>query len=117
GIQAQPDIDRCFNFLRGAEYTFPQILRALNDVIDALLGPGAVDYRVYAQQMQNLFLAEGARSLDEYGVPIPIIQKLHLTVSENIQDILDDLRNPQSGSRRDLSPFESEILARGVSLD
>ena len=72
GLEAQAEIDQCFNFLRGAEYTFPQVLRALNDVIDAVAGEGLANYRVYAAQLQNFFLPGELRALDEFGVPLPL---------------------------------------------
>ena len=117
GLAAQPDIDRCFNFLRGAEYTFPQVLRALNDVIDALVGEGMVDYRVYAQQLQNLFMPSGLRTLDEFGVPIPLAQKLKLGDAEDTFGTVREISIENSQSRNALSPFEIDLLNRGLSLE
>jgi hypothetical protein len=115
GPDAQPEIDRCFNFMRGAEYTFPQVLRALNDVIDAVIGEGVVNYRVYAAELQNLFLPGELRALDEFGVPFPLIRRLagHLQV-DDVEASRRQLANPSRQVRASLSPFEAELLSRGL---
>jgi len=118
GSGAQTGIDTCFNFMRGCEYTFPQVLRALNDVIDAIIGQGVVDYRVYASQMQNLFIAGELRALDEYGVPIPLIQTMSDDLdTEDVQNARRSLENRDSPSRRRLSAFENRMLDLGLDLE
>jgi hypothetical protein len=117
GLAAQSDIDRCFNFLRGAEYTFPQVLRALNDVVDAIVGKSSADYRVYAQHLQNLFLPAGLRTLDEYGVPVPLVQKLELPPTDDVQNTLQMLEDRQSTAIARLSSVERDLLYRGIALD
>ena len=111
GLQAQKEIDQCFNFIRGAEYTFPQVFRALNDIVDAVIGAGEVDYSVYAAQLQGLFIPGDLRTLDEYGVPIPIIQRLtgvlpsddFDTARQLVVELSDDVRNR-------VSQFEARLL-------
>jgi len=111
GLAAQSEIDRCFNFLRGAEYTFPQVLRALNDVVDAVIGVGEVDYRVYAAQLQGLFIPGDLRALDEFGVPIPIVQELSdlLPVDdfESARALIEDLSGVRAARLRG---FERQLL-------
>jgi hypothetical protein len=116
GLEAQPEIDRCFNFMRGAEYTFPQVLRALNDVIDAVVGSDIVNYRVYAAELQNLFLPGELRVLDEFGVPFPLIQRLsrYLPV-DDIEASRRELSSPSQRIRDTLSSFELQLLARGLA--
>ncbi|WP_334364940.1 DEAD/DEAH box helicase [Bradyrhizobium sp. AZCC 1578] len=116
GLEAQPEIDRCFNFMRGAEYTFPQVLRALNDVVDAVLGEDIANYRVYASQLQNLFLPGELRALDEFGVPLPLVQRLsrHLPV-DDVGASRKALEVPSNPVRNSLSPFELQLLARGIA--
>jgi hypothetical protein len=117
GIDVQQSIDQCFNFLRGAEYTFPQVLRATNDVIDSFIEPGLVDYRVYAQHLQNLFMGDYVRTLDEYGAPIPLIQQLSLAGIGDLDALVASLRDRGSSTRSGLSPLEAEILERGMALE
>lgn len=116
GIEAQPEIDRCFNFMRGAEYTFPQVLRALNDVIDVVSGEDLVNYRVYAAQLQNLFLPGELRALDEFGVPLPLIRRLsiHLPV-DDVEASRRALGSPSPAIQSTLSGFENELLRIGLS--
>lgn len=116
GLDAQPEIDRCFNFLRGAEYTFPQVLRALNDVIDAVSKEGTANYRVYATQLQNLFLPGELRALDEFGVPLPIVQQVsrYLT-ADDVDASRRELAQPSPAIRNRLSRFERQLLSRGLS--
>lgn len=116
GLAAQPEIDKCFNFLRGAEYTFPQVLRATNDVIDAVIGEGTVNYRVYASELQNLFLPGELRALDEYGVPLPLIRRFSRALP--VDDVDASRRLLQAPPQRLLSmmsPFETQLLARGLA--
>lgn len=115
GLEAQPEIDRCFNFMRGAEYTFPQVLRALNDIIDAVVGEGRVNYRVYAAALQNLFLPGELRALDEFGIPLPLIQRLATHLPEDdIDAARRQLSNPGQSMRRTLTPFEVQLIAQGL---
>jgi hypothetical protein len=111
GEAAQPEIDQGLNFLRGAEFTFPQVLRALNDVIDAVNDTGVrADFRVYAQKLQNLFMPSGLRALDEFGVPVPLIGKLGLGATEDIKSLLRSISAPDFPGRFNLTPFENELL-------
>jgi hypothetical protein len=116
GKEAQPEIDRCLNFIRGAEYSFPQVLRAVNDVVDAVHGPGRVDYRVFAQQLQNLFLLPGLRALDEFGVPTPLAMQLGLRDAENPRVALSTISEQSFAGRARLSHFEQQLLDRGIGL-
>jgi len=75
GLSAQDSIDSCFNFLRGSEYTFPEVLRALQDIVDVVV-PDRADYSFFARSLQGWFLPGNLRTLDEFGIPLPIIQKI-----------------------------------------
>lgn len=116
GPDTQSEIDKCFNFLRGAEYTFPQILRATNDVIDAVIGADIVNYRVYAAELQGLFLPGELRTLDEYGIPLPLVRRLSGTLPiDDIDAARRLLQNPPERIRMMLSSFEIQLLARTLS--
>lgn len=115
GLEAQAEIDKCFNFMRGAEYTFPQVLRALNDIVDVVIGEDVVNYRVYAAKLQNLFLPGELRALDEFGVPFPLIGRLspYLAV-DDVDASRRALAQPNQRFDTVLSPFEKELLSRGL---
>jgi len=116
GLQAQPEIDRCFNFMRGAEYTFPQVLRALNDIIDHVIGHGVANYRVYSAQLQNHFMAGELRALDEFGVPLPLIQKLTDQLpNDDIDASRRFLKQPGPAILASLTEFEARLLAEGLA--
>lgn len=110
GLAAQPQIDLCFNFLRAAEYTLPQVLRALDDVATNILPDQPIDYSAFAQMLQNHFLPEGYRALDELGVPIAITNKI---IDPRGSDGID----PESVSEawedqnfKELSEIENQLL-------
>ena len=113
-LEAQKDIDLCFNFLRGAEYTFPQIMRCMNDVADATIGAGKLDYRAYAQNLQAYFLPPGIRTLDEFGVPIPIGRKLSIDVGVDFDDPDEMIADIQSRNHPELTSVEREFLNLGL---
>jgi hypothetical protein len=71
-------IEAFFCFLRGSEFTFPNILLLLQDVLIDIGGHEMatfVDYTYFARELQNWFVPGSLRGLDEYGVPLPLIQK------------------------------------------
>lgn len=115
GDEAQGKIDHCFSFLRGAEFTFPQVLRAMNDIIDSVIGLDIVNYRVYATALQNHFLPGDLRALDEYGVPLPIVRRIaHLLPIADINACRILLRHPTPEIVRMLTEFELELIRRGL---
>jgi hypothetical protein len=110
GLAAQESIDSCFNFLRGAEYTFPEVLRATEDVINEV-SEGLVDYSYFARSLQGWFLPGNLRTLEEFGVPMPIIQKLGTRLpEENPDEALDAVRIIANQSAASLDPVERDIL-------
>lgn len=110
GLAAQPQIDLCFNFLRAAEYTLPQILRALDDIASEVMPEAGVDYTAFATMLQNHFLPEGYRSLDELGVPIGITSKI-LDPRESDEIDPEALAERWEGqSFEQLSNFENDLL-------
>lgn len=110
GLDAQKQIDKCLNFLRGAEHTFPQIFRMTNDVINSIYGDGSANYKIYAQQMQNYFFKIDVRTLDEIGIPVQIASKLIIPPSLETKAIIQTLQDRDSNSRRRITKFEHEIL-------
>ena len=115
GLPAQREIDLAFNFLRGAEYIFPQVLLAMNDIIDVVSGEGKVNYRAFAAQLQNLFLPGELRALDEFGVPLPLLRRLSpLFDSGDLDGSRRLLAAPTLPIRAALSGFEATLLARGL---
>jgi hypothetical protein len=116
GLEAQKDIDLCFSFLRAAEYTLPQVLRAMNDVAEASLLIDRVDYSAYAVALQNWFLPHGIRGLEELGVPTPISLKLlpeGLLPEEDPENALSRLPELATST---LNDTEKMILKLGLTI-
>lgn len=116
GLDAQSDIDLCFNFLRAAEYTLPQVLRAMNDVAGATLVIEPIDYTAYAVGLQNWFLPHGIRALEELGVATPLALKIlpgGISPDEDPETAIKRLRGMASPV---LSSAEMHLLDLGISL-
>ena len=115
GLAAQIEIDRAFNFMRGAEHTFPQVLRALEDVINVVAEQELVNYKVYAAQLQNMFLPGELRALDEFGVPFPLIERLAgILTADDVGIARRELMEPKFGITSALTPFEQRLLVRSL---
>lgn len=110
GLAAQKSIDQCFNFLRGAEYTFPEVLRATQDVIDSI-DANLVDFSYFATSLQSWFLPGNLRTLEEFGVPLPLIQKMSSAIpDENPDEAYNVLRTLVSSTQDMFSVVEQRIL-------
>ena len=59
----------------------------MNDIVHALIGETVVHYRVYAAQLQALFLPGELRALDDFGVPLPLIEKLSIHLNQDNVDV------------------------------
>jgi hypothetical protein len=68
--------------------------------------------RLYASQLQNLFLPGELLALDEFGVPLPLVQRLSQFLP--VDDIAASRRmldSPNVSVRGALSSFELQLLA------
>lgn len=110
GLAAQEPIDKCFNFLRGAEFTFPEVLKAVEDVANSVR-KDLVDYSFFSRSLQNWFLPGNLRTLEEFGIPLPLIQKLNQSLpEENPDEALEVIRQMASRGDAKLTPLEISIL-------
>lgn len=83
-------IESFFCVMRGCEFTFPNVLMLLQDIILYIGGEkvsGLIDYGLFARDIQNWYLPGALRGLDEYGVPIPIIQAFQYQISNYDVDL------------------------------
>ena len=87
----------------------------MNDVADAVLGEGKIDYRAYAQALQGYFLPPGIRTLDEFGVPIPIGRKLGISIDVDLDDPDSIISDIQSRQHPELNSIEVSLLNLGIN--
>lgn len=108
---AERSVEKFFGFLKGAEYTFPTMMDMLNDVVNAFFPEGAreADYSVFTLGLRNWFLPGCLKGFDEYGVPLPLIQKAKYKVDNRDFDLaFEQLR--ELASTDFFTPIEREIL-------
>jgi hypothetical protein len=66
---------------------------------------------MYAARVESLFLEPSLLALEEYGIPLPLAQKLPRLISgESDFDLLLERFRTLSITKLSLSPFEREIL-------
>lgn len=109
------DIDLAFSFLRGAEYSFAEPLRLLEEVLNELTADNSdqnsADYGKFISDLVSWGLPERSKALEELGVPAPIIQKLasHIDVHDPEQG-LEDVRRHMTYRTSTLSDTDIEVL-------
>lgn len=113
---ADEAVERVLDFTRyWASYTFPNYLRALNTIQEAVftdLELPAGNYQYLASQIENHFLDPAIYALDEYGIPFEIGERLQpwLQPQGNIDVAIDRLKELDL-ERIQLSRFEKDLVA------
>ena len=108
-------IDKVLNFFKSvATFHFPKHLMVLHNIQDYVFRELKVEpgnYKVYANQVESLFLPFPIVLLEEFGLPIQVGMKLkHLfTDSGDIDQALNMLKDINT-SDMSLDPFETEIF-------
>jgi Helicase conserved C-terminal domain len=77
-------IDNVFKFLRACEFNLPRLFALIQDIINELsarlelarLELEPVNYLYIIGGLENWFMSDGVKILEEYGIPIQISQKL-----------------------------------------
>src|SRR4029077_10398727 len=116
-------IDEVFRFLRSCEYKLPRFFGLVQDIINEfepeLKSP--VDYSYLIRGLENWFMGDGVKILEEYGIPVQISKKLGVerVPGESIDDLLLSLRSRVgTGLTSDqLSTFESSWLSESVGAN
>ncbi|HEY9688021.1 MAG TPA: DEAD/DEAH box helicase [Coleofasciculaceae cyanobacterium] len=109
-------VDNTLKFIRNIVcHRFPKDLMVIDsihrDVFSQLNLKEAGDYSLYAQMAENLFMKPTHFALDEYGIPIPTVQKLtsYLPNSQMLDEVLASIRTMQP-HLLPLSSFEQDVL-------
>ncbi|WP_198424642.1 DEAD/DEAH box helicase [Geomonas paludis] len=106
-------------FLRGwASYNYPKYLNALSEIANYVLsrrGVSGCNYTSFAASIEHLFQPTSFSSLEEYGLPTEISEKLLskriFGKDDNLESVVNALRN------RELSQFADTTFERRVIED
>jgi hypothetical protein len=112
-------VENVLAFLRGwASFNYPKYLMTLNDVANYVLtkrGLKSCNYLSFAASIEHLFQPSSFSSLEEYGLPTEISEKLLLSKifekDDDIDTVVKRLRSSQ------LSDFASGIFEKRVIED
>lgn len=110
-------VEDTLDFVRNwAQFKIPTALATVNSIATDVLGRSSLsisDPRVFAGQLENLFLSPFASVLEEYGLPTALTAKLEtvlgLSTARSMDDVLGRLRS-LTRTPSGLSPFELEML-------
>lgn len=99
-------------------FTVPSLLRATQKIFNEVassLGETVGNYEFYLAQVEGLFLEPGLLDLDEYGLPLPIAQRMSALGMSGGHDVSRLLRSfvslaRDSAVRRHFSPVELWII-------
>ena len=119
--EISPDeaVENVLAFLRGwASFNYPKYLMILSEVANFVLtkrGLNGCNYVSFAASIEHLFQPNSFSSLEEYGLPTEISEKLLLNnlfkKDDDLDTVVNNLRN------RQLSDFASGIFERRVIED
>jgi hypothetical protein len=113
-------VENTIEFLRyWANFNFPKYLLALNRVqrsVFSKMRRPAGDYAFFAGLVENWFLDPAIMTLDEYGIPIQVGEKLQevLQPEGNLDRALAKLRDLDVDALR-LSAFEKELVRDAIA--
>jgi hypothetical protein len=102
--------DMIFAFLRSCEFSYPEYFMCLQASLQRN-GRSSPDYTVFIARLENWFLSENIKSLEEVGFPIVLFEKLGMSVGAN--ESADELISRAARSlerRRDIGGIEREMI-------
>lgn len=112
-------VENVLAFLRGwASFNYPKYLMALNELANFVLtkkGRKGCNYVPFAASIEHLFQPNSFSSLEEYGLPTEISEKLladkYFGKDDDLESVVNSLRN------RELGQFANGIFERRVIED
>jgi hypothetical protein len=108
-------VERVLQFERNwAGFELPRLLIAISRIQQEVLSRKGLphgDYSAFSTQVESLFRAPVVAALDEYGVPLPLAEKLqaYLRTKEDLDVALTNLKMLNLQTVR-LLPFEKELV-------
>lgn len=117
GAEADDAIEEALEFARNwAQFNVPRALSTISSLTRDVWGPSApkTDMRLFAGQLENMFMPPFTTVLEEYGLPTSTTLKLRhllsLDTARDLDDVLGRLRTLQNVPTG-LVAFEREMLA------
>lgn len=109
---ADEAVEQTMQFLRSwAQFEFPRQLRALERIADEVLrraGHEVGDLGAFAAACERLFLPPNVQTLDEYGIPPQLAQRLFPKGDSSLDVLLGGVRDLDASRVED--PLERELL-------
>lgn len=116
GIEADDAIENTLNFIRQwAQFHFPRFAMAVSRIQNELaerLRLEKSDYSFFCVQVENLFKDPALIALDEYGLPLPLAEKIEnkLNPEGKLDIAIDNLSKLDLDLLDNLTAFERELL-------
>ena len=107
--------DDLFAFLRSCEFSYPEIFMCLQASLshNTSVTP---NYSLFVAKLENWFMPEGKKSLEEVGFPIVLFERLGIPVGANdFADELIDRAQKRLSAQAEIDPIEREMV-QGASL-
>lgn len=92
-------------------FIMPRYLRTLNEIQKDVIKNTQIDYSSYADSIENQFLSPALASLEEYGIPLSVAQKMGdlLPVKDGINAVLSKIKH-MSFEKTNLTKFEKDLV-------
>lgn len=103
-----PDV--IFAFLRSCEFSYPEYFMCLQASLQRN-GRSSADYAIFITRLENWFLSENVKSLEEVGFPIVLFEKLRMAAGAD--ESVDELISRAAGSlerRQDIGTIERRMI-------
>jgi hypothetical protein len=108
-------VEAALEFLRTwASFHFPRALMALERIqseVFGRMGLTAGSYSAFAVRMENLLLPAALAALDEYGLPLPVVERMarKLPSDQGLDAVLATIKNADLSTFQ-LTPFERRLV-------
>ncbi|MGC2077664.1 MAG: helicase-related protein [Xanthobacteraceae bacterium] len=106
-------LDRAFQFLSGCDFTFPNVIGAIESLAKHHLPAENINYGVYIARLENSFRPAWMKAADEFGIPLPLAERLAPYVPEDssIDNAVGRLRHAFRHGIDGLDEVDQRILA------
>ena len=105
-------LDRGFQFMSACDFTFPNIIGAIESLAKHHLPTENINYSVYIARLENLFRPAWMKAADEFGIPLPLAERLadYVPADSSIDNAIQRLRHALSEGIDGLDEVDRRIL-------